>query len=380
MSCHKNITNECRSKTHGSIHPNVPDGTYFISEIEVSNKDITNITTHRDANGNIFEGSGAVVSGSTTNGIVIGTNSTITDSADSTVVGYTSVCNAAFNSAAVGSNLTCNVPRSVCVGNYAKNINADMTSTKMIAIGDFAETNANRSTAIGDGARTSTLGERGIALGTNADCNNSDCITIGYNATADGQESTAIGTESYTTGQYSCAFGYQSRSQGEGCLTVGYNNNVYGEYCTALGENNNIGTVGTPALLSTGIGNNINITSDNQLVLGGDNQYNNVFINNLNTNTSASISSVFNNVQYNSATHELSYSAIRSGVLIESGSFTISSVGSQDIVIGFSPVNIRIMLNVGLSNGSSQSGNPDRFSVNCTTYNATRTYYYVATG
>ena len=237
MSCRINIKNECPHDSSGHIHPAVPDGTYYISEIEVTNGDITSLTTHRDASGNIFEGSGASSSGTTTNGIVIGTNSTVVDSADSTVIGPESDCNAAIKCIVAGSNISCNVPRSVCIGNHATCINADMVSEKMVSIGDFAAANATRSVAIGDGAQVDTLGDRGVAIGTNSNANATQAISVGYNSESSCPQSTAVGpaatclgtagfetalgNEAYTNGEYAVAAGSEAEARGEGSITVG---------------------------------------------------------------------------------------------------------------------------------------------------------------
>ena len=473
MTCYKNITNTCNSITNslvgdltgnvygniygdiignlGYISGNVMDGTYFLSEIEVSNNDIVSITSHRDANHNIFIGHTATATSG--NSIAIGTGAVNgNNSASGIVIGTNSSNDNAGTSIAFGNNVDNHVSECISIGRSIENHgiqsirigtdnNGNNTSNYSISIGNSPiQTLSEYSVNLGSSTLEEDSNGFNYALAGGSAVYGDYNVVLGYDNLIgtslnklDGCQNIGIDNENMANNTLNIGTGLKN-GQVRG-INLGTSNDLYGIDSTIIGYNNVCGNLTTKQDNCVLIGANITNTSNaNQLVFGGSNQFDNVYINDLATNTQAGVSSIFRNVQYNSDTKELSYSNERSGTLVQSGNLTISGTGSQTVACGFAPVNVRIMLDNGLSSGGAQamtgewtynSGTPvqycrsiyvsgatnvrgfhaskaialttngstyseqatisngvdgNSFSVNCTVYGSTRNYYYVATG
>ena len=374
MSCGINFANRCNEQSSGHVHPNVPDGNYYVSEIEVNNGDITNITTHRNADGNIYIGAGAVATGPNYNAISIGTNATCSNADSSISIGPNSSNDTnSDGSLALGHAVQNSASETISIGNT---INNSGTASIKIGVDDAGDNTADYSISIGNVGNI-TKSQHSVNVGL---CEmESDLIgqniAIGMASALYGDTNCLIGVDNligtsmnklsgvHTMGFSNTSTANNTTSMGTGLRTgglrgtnFGTSNHCYGQDSTTIGYNNIVGTSSVARDNVVAIGANITETSTaNRLILGGANQFDDVYINNLaSEDTLPGISAAVGSVHYNSGTKEVTYSTVNSGVLTKAGSFTISGTGSQTVMVGFLPRQIRVYLDNGLSNGGSQ--------------------------
>ena len=290
----------------------IADNTYYLPEISISGSQITGITSHRDANNNVF---------------IATDSSAIFQSGSGQIV--------------IGNNAETHVSDSIAIGTNAKNYAGGFS----LCIGRGALVSASNSIAIGND--TVALATLSTVIGANCE-NHSEAV-----------ESLVAGVDNINNGRYSVVLGDNnvvSSSAGENQV-LGSNNQVYGKNCICIGKNQHIGNLTSEVLNSACFGYDVICNSNSQLVFGGANEFNNTFINNL---ASTTTTSGYATVLYDTSTKEVVYCPNNSGVKTAGGTLTISGTGTQFIPtsmdgVDFKPLKVEFDLDVGLSTGGAQN-------------------------
>ena len=336
--CPKNITNAPCNRAEIDFD-NIPDGTYYTTDITVSDKQITDINSNYNPN------NPSLNIGGVSNSFGLNIMGTLNDD-NSVALGHES--SARLNSVAVGKDADA-WDYSVDVGtqsntqNDSVNIGHGATSTiETVNIGSGATSNASNQVNVG--YKSICKGANSTVVGAESEI---DALTPKDNQVLIGAES-FIGSSGFDINQGNVVVGYGCRSQTGGVNGSSQPNTLVGYNCeatdgssnTIIGQNCQSDGIGNGNIL---IGNSITTADANgELRIGGSSQISRAYIDSLGNNTGG------NPVFYDSTTKELyeNTSAPSSGG-IEMASGTFTTGASPETVnitgVGFEPTMIQLI-------------------------------------